>query len=155
MSERELEIQKHFNRTTRGLWVVFVEGAERSIVAANEGRFVCHLNENMRLYQDDAEFIAAAHQDVPWLLQQLASERDEGKALVTARDQRIAALEEVLRWYAMPAIYECGMEDGHDCDQHGCWGDIDEDQGNAARDILAAAGPAARDSEGDQDGNRN
>ncbi len=75
MGEREQEIQKRWNRTTRGLWVVFVEGSERSIVAANEARFVCHLNDNMRLYQEDAEFIAAAHQDVPWLLEQLAAER--------------------------------------------------------------------------------
>lgn len=76
---RVQEIRARLEAATPGPWQTWPDGTEESVESVSVGRFVCHLNSNMRQFRDDAAFIAHARQDVPWLLARLdalEAERD-------------------------------------------------------------------------------
>lgn len=70
-------IERRCEAATGGLWVVVRDGTERSIETTESGRFICHLNSNMLKYTDDADFIANARKDVPFLVAEVRELREE------------------------------------------------------------------------------
>lgn len=90
--QREQEIRARCDRATPGPWGTWPDGTEESVESLSLGRFVCHLNSNMRDFRADSAFIAGAREDVPWLLAQLAEARREAASLRAAGDAMARAM---------------------------------------------------------------
>lgn len=71
--QRVAEIRARLEAATPGPWQTWPDGTEESVESVSVGRFVCHLNSNMRQFREDAAFIAHAREDVPYLLARLAA----------------------------------------------------------------------------------
>ena len=77
--ERIAQIRARVEAATPGPWVTWPDGTEESVEAVAVGRFVCHLNSNMRQFREDAALIANAPADLAYLLERVAAlevERD-------------------------------------------------------------------------------
>lgn len=96
---RVQEIRARLEAATPGPWQTWPDGTEESVESVSVGRFVCHLNSNMRQFREDAAFIANAREDVPYLL-----------ARYDALAARMAAAEAALVAYADLIDYKPFME---------------------------------------------
>lgn len=86
---RVQEIRARLEAATPGPWQTWPDGTEESVESVSVGRFVCHLNSNMRQFREDAAFIANAREDVPYLLARYDA--------LAARMAAAEAVEKVLR----------------------------------------------------------
>lgn len=65
---RIAQIRARLGAATPGPWQTWPDGADESVESASVGRFVCHMNSNMRQFREDASLIANAPADLAWLL---------------------------------------------------------------------------------------
>ena len=91
---REAQIRERCEKATKGPWMSGkpLPGIPRFIVGECCGTFIYPLtNEPCHgtAASDDADFIAHAREDIPWLLDQLASARAEGAAEASKRLVRL------------------------------------------------------------------
>lgn len=76
-------IKARLEAATPGPWQTWPDGTEESVESVAVGRFVCHLNSNMRQFREDAALIANAPDDLAWLLSEVEA--------ATARAERVEA----------------------------------------------------------------
>ena len=85
---RIAQIRARLGAATPGPWQTWPDGTEESVESVSVGRFVCHMNSNMRQFRADASLIANAPADLVYLLaevERLEAERDAA----TARAERV------------------------------------------------------------------
>jgi hypothetical protein len=86
------EIRARLEAATPGPWQTWPDGTEESVESVSVGRFVCHLNSNMRQYREDAALIANAPADITYLLERLDALMAERDAAVARAERAEAAL---------------------------------------------------------------
>lgn len=67
-ADERAAIARRADAATPGPWRTWPDGTEESVESESVGRFICHLNSNMRQFREDALFIAHAREDIPRLL---------------------------------------------------------------------------------------
>jgi hypothetical protein len=109
------EIRARLEKATVWPWQTWSEGPEESVESVSLGRFVCHLNSNMRQYREDAALIANAPADITYLLERLDALMAERDAAV-ARAERAEAANTAGRRYMAAAekMYALRAWDGND-----------------------------------------
>lgn len=94
MSDLDLkEISRLCEAATPGPWKTWPDGTEESVESESLGRFVCHLNSNMRDYREDSAFIAASRTLVPALSAEVKRLREQVR-IATATLEYIRQLQD-------------------------------------------------------------
>lgn len=88
--ERISEIRARLEKATPGPWQTWPEGTEESVESVSLGRFVCHLNSNVRQFREDAALIANAPADIAYLLARV-------DALTQERDYLSSCFDELMK----------------------------------------------------------
>lgn len=132
--ERIAQIRARVEAATPGPWVTWPDGTEESVEAVAVGRFVCHLNSNMRQFREDAALIANAPADLAYLLSELAAAQAREQALTRA-------VEKAADWHSLSAHeFEGKWGNG--------WQDTPDPDGLIALDLRAALAAAGGEGQG-------